>query len=256
MTINCETKILYDHIVDAVRSSVTETKIGVAFSGGVDSTLLAKICSDLGYNVILLTVGFSNSHDIEFSKKISSMLDLPHKVFEINHSSFRTIYTKVHNKIPTSNLSWHENCMAFYYVSKFARCYSLHEVITANGIDELFCGYDRYRTVINDGVEAVNDLMNSKLENEIQMMSIINKIVSEQKVKFIQPLLSSSFIKFAKTIPIRQKIHDKNDLIRKHILRKLALEIGVPEISALKKKKALQYGSKIHKELLKLKKIL
>ncbi len=54
-----------------------------------------------------------------------------------------------------------------------------------------------------------------------------------------------------KAIPISEKIHDSEDLYRKHIIRKLAREVNVPELSYTKRKKALQYGSKIHKALLK-----
>ena len=39
--------------------------------------------------------------------------------------------------------------------------------------------------------------------------------------------------------------------MRKHVIRNLAIDCDVPEISAHKKKKALQYGSQIHKALLK-----
>ena len=38
---------------------------------------------------------------------------------------------------------------------------------------------------------------------------------------------------------------------RKHPIRELAMDCGVPEVAAQKQKKALQYGSKIHKSLLK-----
>jgi asparagine synthase (glutamine-hydrolysing) len=41
-------------------------------------------------------------------------------------------------------------------------------------------------------------------------------------------------------------------MIRKHILREVALALGVPEESAMKPKKALQYGSSIHKYLRKI----
>ncbi len=67
----------------------------------------------------------------------------------------------------------------------------------------------------------------------------------------MQPLLSTEFVAFAKTVPITEKILDSEDLMRKHAIRKLAKEIGVPEISYTKRKKALQYGTKIHRKLLK-----
>jgi asparagine synthase (glutamine-hydrolysing) len=67
----------------------------------------------------------------------------------------------------------------------------------------------------------------------------------------LQPLLLSEFIEFAKSVPITEKILDSEDLMRKHAIRKLAKEIGVPEISYTKRKKALQYGTKIHRKLLK-----
>jgi len=38
---------------------------------------------------------------------------------------------------------------------------------------------------------------------------------------------------------------------RRHTIRELAMDFGVPEVAAQKQKKALQYGSQIHKSLLK-----
>ena len=55
---------LLQKIRDSISDTVSEKKIGVAFSGGVDSTLVAKICTDMNYDVTLLTIGFSESHDI------------------------------------------------------------------------------------------------------------------------------------------------------------------------------------------------
>ena len=94
-------------------------------------------------------------------------------------------------------------------------------------------------------------MMSSKLENEKQMMVAVNNVCSKFQVQIIQPLLSPSFIEFAKKIPISEKIYGSDDLMRKHVIRNLAIDCDVPEISAHKKKKALQYGSQIHKALLK-----
>ncbi len=238
-------------IQNAIRKTISDKKIGVAFSGGVDSTLLSKICNDLGFDITLLTIGFPNSHDILFAKDVNKHLNYKHEILEIDQDFFDEIASKISKKIKTDNLSWNENCIAFYHIAKLAQSLGITTVVTANGIDELFCGYNAYREAIEVGEESVLQLMDSKLENELKMMKAVNKVTSELSVKIIHPLLDEQFIKVAKTIPISEKISGKYDLIRKHIIRKLASEIGVPDISVKKRKKALQYGSLIHKALLK-----
>ncbi|AJM93327.1 asparagine synthase C-terminal domain-containing protein [Nitrosopumilus piranensis] len=242
---------LFDNIKTSITQTVTQNKIGVAYSGGVDSTLISKICQDMNYDVTLLTIGFSESHDILFAKEVNEQMNYPHHVLEIDSETFPSISSGIHEKIKTDNLSWNENCIAFYYVSKLANRLGINTVVTANGIDELFCGYNAYREAFSDGDSKINKVMDSKLDNELKMMKAVNLIASEFDVKILQPLLSEDFINYAKTVSISEKITDSEDLYRKHIIRKLAKEVGVPEISCNKRKKALQYGSKIHKTLLK-----
>ena len=242
---------LLTEIQNAVKESITEKKIGIAFSGGVDSTLVSKICKDLEFDITLLTIGFPDSHDIAFAKDVNEILNFHHEISKIDHDSFNEIASKINKKINTDNLSWNENCIAFYYVAKLANSLGIKNVVTANGIDELFCGYNAYREAIEEGEDKVIELMNSKLDNEQKMMQAVNEVTSEFGVRIIQPLLSKEFIEYAKSIPVSEKITGKDDLMRKHIIRKLASKIGVPEISTNKRKKALQYGSLIHKALLK-----
>lgn len=242
---------LFKQIKNSISETVKEKKIGIAFSGGVDSTLISKICSDMNYEITLLTIGFPESHDILFAKEVNEHLSYSHHILEIDSETFPSVSSKIREKIETENLSWNENCIAFHYVSKLAKSLELDTVITANGIDELFCGYNAYREAFSGGESQIREVMITKLDNELKMMKAVNLIASEFGVKILQPLLSSKFIDYAKTVPISEKIHDSNDLYRKHIIRKLASEINVPEISCTKRKKALQYGSKIHKALLK-----
>jgi asparagine synthase (glutamine-hydrolysing) len=244
-------KKLFDNIKNSIFETVKVKKIGIAFSGGVDSTLISKICSDMNYDITLLTIGFPESHDILFAKEVNEFLKYPHHVLEIDSESFPSISSKINQTIKTDNLSWNENCIAFHYVSKLANSLDLDTVITANGIDELFCGYNAYREAFSGGESQINEVMASKLDNELKMMKAVNLIASEFGVKILQPLLSLKFIEYAKTVPISEKIHDSEDLYRKHIIRKLASEVNVPELSCTKRKKALQYGTKIHKSLLK-----
>ena len=239
---------------NAIKETVSDKKIGIAFSGGVDSTLITKLLHDLGYDIHLFTIGFHDSHDINFAKEVNEILKLPHSILEIELENFREISEKIHDLIKTDNLSWNENSIAFYYVAKLAYENGIKTVVTANGIDELFCGYNSYREAIETGEDEVEKMMNNKLKNEKEMMTAVNAVTAEFGVRMIQPFLSPNFIDHAKKIPISEKIHGSDDMQRKHAVRELAMDYGVPEIAAQKRKKALQYGSQIHKSLLKARK--
>ena len=65
---------LLKNIKDAIKQTVPKKRIGIAFSGGVDSTLMSKILTDLEYDVTLLTIGFTESHDILFAKEVNEQL--------------------------------------------------------------------------------------------------------------------------------------------------------------------------------------
>ncbi|MCY3976329.1 MAG: asparagine synthase C-terminal domain-containing protein [Thaumarchaeota archaeon] len=237
-----------DRIKQIIINTIQHEKIIIPFSGGVDSTFLAILCNNLHYDVTLLTIGFKNCHDVLFAKKISNMIKLPHKIYEINNDDeFNYIKHNIKNEIVTDSLSWLENCIAFYYMSKASQKFGFDVIVTANGIDELFCGYDIYRRIGSHNNTKLLQMIDTKLKNEINMLDKAHFISSQFHIRFIHPFLFCDFIKIAKQIPLSYKIRDGNDFLRKHIIRTLALEIGAPKISAYKRKKSMQYGSRIHK---------
>jgi asparagine synthase (glutamine-hydrolysing) len=235
-------------LYDAVAESLSGIhKVAVAFSGGVDSSILAKICHNLSKQVTLITVGFPGSHDIYFSKSIASKMGVEHKVCEINYSDFEENVQRIEQSIRCDNTSHIENCIAYFYIGRLAKQNQLNIVLSANGCDELFCGYDEYREVYHGGDAEINKLMDKKIANELILTEEIEIATAPLCVQVRQPFLSPGFIQFSKSIPIEQKIEGPNDMTRKHILRWTAVAIGVPDESAMKRKKALQYGSSIHK---------
>jgi len=242
---------LYSTVMNSIKK---DDKVVIAFSGGVDSTLLSKICKDLKKQICLVTVGFPQSHDLLFSKTISSLLSdsQNHIVYELNEVDFTESITYVKSKISCKSLSHIENCIAFFYLSKIIKDNNLGDFfLTANGLDELFCGYDKYRFYFDYGPDAIIKFMEEKLINEFHLMKEISEVLGESGIKSIQPFLTTDFIDFAKAIPLEYKIRGHDDFLRKHIIREIALDIGVPKESAMYPKKALQYGSLIHKNLVK-----
>jgi asparagine synthase (glutamine-hydrolysing) len=206
---------------------------------------------DVGKQPTLITIGFPGSHDIEFSKTVSSIMALPQETCEIDASDFHDKVQYVKQKVSCDNTSHIENCVAYLYVAMVAKQLNLQVVLSANGCDELFCGYNGYRLAFDSGPAGLAALMEEKIANELLLVDEISAVAKESGVAIRQPFLGHAFVAFAKSIPWSLKITGSNDMLRKHILRQVALEIGVPKESAMKPKKALQYGSQIHKHFLK-----
>ncbi len=253
--VDSDIRALLERARQAISATVRQERIGVAFSGGVDSSLVAKLCHDMGYDTTLLTVGFAGSYDIDSAREVNGSYGYPHEILEITHDSFREVLPEIVGRIRTDNLSWIENSVAFYYISRLARGVGIDAVVTANGIDELFCGYDAYRDAFAGGRQRIMELMDQRLENELRMFEAVGSVASEFGVSIVQPLLSPGFVEFAKTVPVEQKIVGGDDLVRKHVIRRLASQCGVPQAACERRKKALQYGSKIHRALMRSRRI-
>jgi asparagine synthase (glutamine-hydrolysing) len=236
---------IFDSVVESVADEVDGP--GIAFSGGVDSSLLAVVCEKLGLKPILLTVGFSNSQDIQYSKLISSKINVPHLVLEINHDDFLHTSHRIMKTIQCKNTSHIENCIAFHYVGKLAFIHGIKTVLTANGFDELFCGYDNFRSIFILGESSIDKAIEDRLVNERELMKEISYTTQSFKVQFKQPFLTRKFISVSKKIPLNYKIIGPNDFLRKHILRKIALSLDLPSEAVIRGKKAIQYSSLIHK---------
>lgn len=239
-------------LIEALFSAVSDNlreinKIGIAFSGGIDSTLLAKICKNMNIDTTLLTVGFPESNDIEFSKIISQKINMNHKILEIDKNQFSIFSKKIRNEMSCRNLSHIENCIAFSYVAKLASDNGLNVILTANGFDELFCGYNNFRMIFNQGNDTINKTIKSKIQHELELINEIKESVKKYNVSIIQPFLSKEFISIAMKFPIYEKIVSDDDFLRKHIIRKIALFLELPPEVIIRRKKALQYGSLIHK---------
>lgn len=239
-------------LIEALFVTVTENlrginKIGIAFSGGIDSTLLAMICKNMNIDTTLFTVGFPDSNDIEFSKSISHKINMNHKILEIEKGDLAVITKKVKNEISCSNTSHIENCIAFSYIAKLASKNDTSVVLTANGFDELFCGYNNFRFIFNQGSDTINKTIESKILNELELTNEITQVAKEYRVSILQPFLSKGFISVAMKFPIYNKIVSNDDVLRKHIIRKIALSFDLPPEVIFRRKKAIQYGSLIHK---------
>ena len=238
-------------ILERQLNQLTASRLAIAFSGGVDSSLLAKICATTTHDVTLLTVGFQSVHDIELSRAMQPALQLSLVDRVVTLDELEEGLTQVLRVIEWTRLSRLEICLGFYFVFKLASTLQLSTVLSAHGTDELFCGYHAYRRVYDDEV-ALTTLMCQLVETAQADKMEIDKLAQLFNIDYQCPFLSEAFIEYAMNVPLDLKMTHQDDVVRKHLIRKIATELGVPAHVAARPKKAFQYSAGIHKAIKRL----
>ena len=226
-------------------------KIGIAFSGGVDSSLLAKVCKDVGKDVELFTVGFGKDFDVKAALSAAEELGL-FDFFEIvSVEEVEKTLKKILPVIEYKKIAGLSTSIGFYHVLKLATERKIKFLISANGADELFCGYNKYTEFFPSKRKIkkyMEDIVKIAEHDKIQ----VQKLALTFGIKYDTPLLKKEIVEFAKTIPLEMKIKSKDDNVRKRIVRELAMDIGLPAEVAMRPKKAFQYSSGAMKAIRKL----
>lgn len=211
-------------------------RVGVLFSGGLDSSLIALMASEFG-EVVLYTAGAEGSPDIEWSRKIAELLGLSLREHTFGIDEVERILPRVMWGIEEPNPMNLAIGVPLYFATRMASKDGIKVVLSGGGADELFGGYHKY--LANPSLMEA-DLMEMGEKN----LARDDKIAMTNGVEGRFPYLALPVVSSALNTPLELKIRQG---VRKWILRELALELGLPREVAMREKKAAQYGSRSQK---------
>ena len=229
-------------------------RVGVIFSGGVDSSYLALLLSEIAQNIPLkiklYAVGAEGSKDVEAAIYASKFLNLPLEICEVTEEMIRDALPDVVNAIGDDNLMKVGVGLTTYFATKMVAEDGIKVAISGQGADELFGGYKRYLKSFVDGT------LNMELREDISNMYHVNLERDDacsmlNSVELRLPFLDEKVVELVLNIPDNKKIVSMHDDMRKSFLRKLAFEEGLDYEIAYRPKKAAQYGTGIDKILRK-----
>ena len=246
--------------VEAYRKALIESmekrtqdfkRIGIIFSGGIDSVLVAYLAAKMVPHVVCYTCGAKDSNDIAYARQIANKLDLKLRVAELDQDKVERLIPEVINTIEDSNMGQVEVALPVYGAVKLAREDGIKVMLTGQGADEIFGGYswyakvaekEGYRKLRQHMVEDLLLLYKETLERE-------DKITMAHSIELREPFLDSEVIKTALSIDFRLNVKGSLDIFGKHVHRKLAQKLGIPKDIAYRVKEAAQHGSGMHSML-------
>jgi len=227
---------LEEAIVTAVRLRSGE---GVtALSGGVDSSLVAKLA---GRECV--AVGLRGSHDLRQAEHAAGLLGLSCTYAEITPQEIEAALPLVVAVIPKKDPVSTGIALTQYFIARWAGEHGHRRVITGQGADELFGGYQRYGTTATLADDLARDIagLGEQAERDQSVAALHGAYLS-------MPYLDMRVVRAALAIPAGEKVHGG---IQKIPLRTVA-ERHIPAELAWYGKKAMQYGSGVWKVLQKL----
>jgi asparagine synthase (glutamine-hydrolysing) len=255
VTMQEATETLQKLLKQAVRSRVSKTKeVAVAFSGGLDSSVVAFLAKKCGVNVRLVHVSLENQRETEEARKAADALDLPLEVYLFKEEDVERVVSKVVELIEEADPVKASIGVPFYWAAEKTAESGIKVLLAGQGADELFGGYQRYvNEYLLQGEEKVRKTMfddvvkihESNLERDV-------KICSFHEVELRVPFGSYQIAEFAMSLPIELKIERRADTLRKLVLRKAAENIGLPQSITEKTKKAVQYSTGTNNALKKI----
>ncbi len=227
-------KKLFESLKEVCDSCKSDT---ISLSGGLDSTILAYCLKEKNPKAIAIIAKDFVANDLTYCQLASKEFDLPLTIINVDTTEILEAIKGTISILKNFNDIEIRNNVVMYLAIKWARDHGSNGIITGDGSDELFAGYN---FLIKKSEE--------ELEKEIQRIYSImhfptQKIGKALGVTVESPYLDERIIEFAKSLPVNLKV--KTEEGRKHgkwILRK-TFEKKIPFQIAWREKSPMQDGS-------------
>jgi len=228
--------------------------VGLVLSGGVDSALIGVIAHQLGVNLTCYSIGYQDSNDVNMSKRLAQDLGAEFKTIELTDSDIEQALPKIIRSIECRGLVQVEAAIFLHFAAQMARQDGLKVMLTGQGADELFGGYPWYIDVVREkGLHELPDYMWNDIDHlHLDTLEREDKMTMAHSIELRVPYLDLDVIKTVMSIDIKLNVKSEQDMMRKHIHRMVAQELGVPDYIAWRPKEVAQQGSGVHEALEKI----
>ncbi len=215
-----------DNLVKAVEKRLADGAVGACLlSGGLDSSIIASIAHQLGFQMPLLTVGMEGAADVENAKIMADYLGMEHHICTFGKDDILAMAPRAVKALE----SFDEDCVsgtitnliASEFASRWTNC-----ILSGEGGDELFGGYHLLKDVEGEGqqLRMMEKLVAISYNTALQRL---DRSMMAAGIHYRTPFLDDSVVALALQTPVSWKIHQDADgeFTEKYILREAFQDI-------------------------------
>lgn len=232
---------------EAVLTSVRELDddgLAVAFSGGIDSALVAAGAPDAPCYV----AGFGDCHDVAAAEAAAAEMGRELRVVSFDHDDIVRAVPKIARATGRTNAMDVQISLPLYFVAEQAAADGFDRLALGQGADELFGGYRKVVTPAEDHRVEADTVRGATREVLATLPAQLERDVLTLRaagVEPVVPLLHDRVVDAALRLPAHLLATEDE---RKIALRRAATDV-LPESVHSAEKKAVQYGTYAAREL-------
>jgi asparagine synthase (glutamine-hydrolysing) len=230
---------------DAVRIRVdTDLTVGVVLSGGLDSSLALIHVKEMHPDCVAFTVGTADSEDLAYARRLTTDLGVRHEVVTVRPREIGL--ADVREAIRVSEATEYGdviNAVVSNRLFEAVHAAGVKVVLTGDGSDELFGGYDMYRKIPDTDrrrlfLHKIRHLSRTELQR-------VDRTSMGHGVEARVPYLDVRMLELAMRIPAELKVRDGYE---KWVLRKAFADV-LPEYIAARHKNPMSHSSGLHERV-------
>ena len=218
---------LYKYIVSVLTDAVilrleSDRPIGCLLSGGVDSSIIASILSNIykkqGKKIKTFSIGFPDSTDLKYAKIVAEHIDSDHHEYIINYEDALKAIPQVIKTIETYDITTIRASTPMYLLCKWIKENFEETVIfSGEGSDELFGGYLYFHNA-PDYFEFHRETI--KLVSNLHIYDVLraDRCTSGNSLELREPFLDKDLVNYVCNLSGNYKQPFNN--YEKYILRK------------------------------------
>jgi len=150
-------------LIDSIRKSVPKGKIGVLFSGGIDSTFIAFVLKELKIPFTCYTANLDDPllkkpEDLVYSEQVAKDLGFPLKKINLKLVEVEKDIKNIAGIIPFPNVVKVGVALPLYYAMKEMKKDGIKTAFSGLGSEEIFAGYERHRQAKDINKECAKGL--------------------------------------------------------------------------------------------------
>ncbi|WP_419763556.1 MAG: asparagine synthase (glutamine-hydrolyzing) [Arcobacter sp.] len=172
---------------------VGDVEVGSLLSGGIDSSLISTLYTNMsGKKIHTFSVGYSdykNYSELDYAKLVSNEINSVHHPLEITKKDFLDVFDHVIDALEEP----HADSAAFplYCLTKLINKNGIKVVLSGEGSDELFLGYDNYLKFLKyyqfkDSLSTSQNTflkdIGSCLQNNTKESEYLRRVISEENI--------------------------------------------------------------------------